>query len=133
MNPAGGAIEGDPNAFPQVESTPKKKGRTNTPWTAEEEQRLEDYAQTQAEAGPKLQRCARVSFLIEVMGPDLCFSSIADLLNLVLRSTGTRYAIEGVPDNMTCLSYISCRTCTTPNSPKMRYDPESFDVRRITH
>ncbi|OQD87049.1 hypothetical protein PENANT_c006G11536 [Penicillium antarcticum] len=40
VNPAGGAIEGDPNAFSQVESTPKKKGRTNTPWTAEEEQRL---------------------------------------------------------------------------------------------
>ncbi|KAJ5095792.1 hypothetical protein NUU61_005148 [Penicillium alfredii] len=41
MTPAGGAIEGDPGAIPgAVESTPKKKGRTNTPWTAEEEQRL---------------------------------------------------------------------------------------------
>ncbi|KAJ5748561.1 uncharacterized protein N7511_010257 [Penicillium nucicola] len=40
VNQVGGAIEGDPNAFAQVESTPKKKGRTNTPWTAEEEQRL---------------------------------------------------------------------------------------------
>ncbi|CAL5870134.1 uncharacterized protein PFLUO_LOCUS4369 [Penicillium psychrofluorescens] len=41
MTPAGGAMEGDPNAMPvAVESTPKKKGRTNTPWTAEEEQRL---------------------------------------------------------------------------------------------
>ncbi|KAJ5103297.1 hypothetical protein N7532_003826 [Penicillium argentinense] len=41
MNPAGGAIEGDPGPMPPpVEPTPKKKGRTNTPWTAEEEQRL---------------------------------------------------------------------------------------------
>ncbi|KAJ5698866.1 hypothetical protein N7462_000871 [Penicillium macrosclerotiorum] len=41
MNPAGGTIEGDPNALaPAAEPTPKKKGRTNTPWTAEEEQRL---------------------------------------------------------------------------------------------
>lgn len=33
-----------PPVMPQVpeplETTPKKKGRTNTPWTAEEEQRL---------------------------------------------------------------------------------------------
>ncbi|KAJ5574347.1 uncharacterized protein N7459_008774 [Penicillium hispanicum] len=41
MTPAGGAIEGDPASLPPpVEPTPKKKGRTNTPWTAEEEQRL---------------------------------------------------------------------------------------------
>ncbi|CAI7675247.1 unnamed protein product [Penicillium pancosmium] len=41
MNPAGGTMEGDPGTMPPpVESTPKKKGRTNTPWTAEEEQRL---------------------------------------------------------------------------------------------
>ncbi|OQD77876.1 hypothetical protein PENDEC_c002G04423 [Penicillium decumbens] len=39
--PTPGAIEGDPSAMPPaVEPTPKKKGRTNTPWTAEEEQRL---------------------------------------------------------------------------------------------
>ncbi|KAJ5234879.1 uncharacterized protein N7469_004047 [Penicillium citrinum] len=43
MNPAGSAMEGDPGAMPPpVESTPKKKGRTNTPWTAEEEQRLKN-------------------------------------------------------------------------------------------
>ncbi|KAJ5735433.1 uncharacterized protein N7483_000558, partial [Penicillium malachiteum] len=39
MNP-GGAIEGDPGTLPAPEPAPKKKGRTNTPWTAEEEQRL---------------------------------------------------------------------------------------------
>ncbi|CAG8420497.1 unnamed protein product [Penicillium salamii] len=39
VNPGVGAID-DPSALPPVESTPKKKGRTNTPWTAEEEQRL---------------------------------------------------------------------------------------------
>ncbi|KAJ5212299.1 uncharacterized protein N7498_003945 [Penicillium cinerascens] len=39
--PTPGTIEGDPSAMPPtVEATPKKKGRTNTPWTAEEEQRL---------------------------------------------------------------------------------------------
>jgi cytoskeletal protein RodZ len=39
--PTPGAIEGDPSIMPPaVEATPKKKGRTNTPWTAEEEQRL---------------------------------------------------------------------------------------------
>ncbi|KAJ5132175.1 hypothetical protein N7448_006333 [Penicillium atrosanguineum] len=39
--PTPGAIEGDPTMMPPaVEATPKKKGRTNTPWTAEEEQRL---------------------------------------------------------------------------------------------
>ncbi|KAJ6131436.1 hypothetical protein N7523_001896 [Penicillium sp. IBT 18751x] len=39
--PTPGAMEGDPNMMPPaVEATPKKKGRTNTPWTAEEEQRL---------------------------------------------------------------------------------------------
>ncbi|KAJ5386764.1 hypothetical protein N7509_009305 [Penicillium cosmopolitanum] len=39
--PGGGTMEGDPGSMPPpVESTPKKKGRTNTPWTAEEEQRL---------------------------------------------------------------------------------------------
>lgn len=43
MKPAGSAMEGDPGAMPPpVESTPKKKGRTNTPWTAEEEQRLKN-------------------------------------------------------------------------------------------
>ncbi|KAL4991080.1 hypothetical protein BDW68DRAFT_18311 [Aspergillus falconensis] len=31
---------GDDPVAPAPESTPKKKGRTNTPWTAEEEQRL---------------------------------------------------------------------------------------------
>jgi hypothetical protein len=56
VNPAGGAIEGDPNAFPQVESTPKKKGRTNTPWTAEEEQRLK----TMRDAGRSWSEIAKV-------------------------------------------------------------------------
>ncbi|KAJ5903227.1 hypothetical protein N7504_005610 [Penicillium tannophilum] len=37
MNPGG--IE-DPGSLPAPEPVPKKKGRTNTPWTAEEEQRL---------------------------------------------------------------------------------------------
>ncbi|KAJ5439251.1 uncharacterized protein N7458_010249, partial [Penicillium daleae] len=41
MSATGGAIEGDPTALPPAaEPAPKKKGRTNTPWTAEEEQRL---------------------------------------------------------------------------------------------
>lgn len=34
-------LEQEPNVVPNVpQATPKKKGRTNTPWTAEEEQRL---------------------------------------------------------------------------------------------
>ncbi|KAJ5933941.1 hypothetical protein N7454_006270 [Penicillium verhagenii] len=37
MNPQ--ALE-DPISLPPAEPAPKKKGRTNTPWTAEEEQRL---------------------------------------------------------------------------------------------
>lgn len=47
MNPAGGVIEGDPSALSTpVEPPPKKKGRTNTPWTAEEEQRLKAMRDT---------------------------------------------------------------------------------------
>ena len=35
------ALERDPNVVPNVpQAISKKKGRTNTPWTAEEEQRL---------------------------------------------------------------------------------------------
>lgn len=57
MNPAGGAMEGDPTAMPPpVESTPKKKGRTNTPWTAEEEQRLK----TMRDAGRSWSEIAKV-------------------------------------------------------------------------
>ncbi|EPS30295.1 hypothetical protein PDE_05246 [Penicillium oxalicum 114-2] len=38
---ASGVAEADPAAPPApAEPAPKKKGRTNTPWTAEEEQRL---------------------------------------------------------------------------------------------
>lgn len=41
--PGGVEIEGDPAPIPSIsEHTPKKKGRTNTPWTAEEEQRLKN-------------------------------------------------------------------------------------------
>ncbi|KAJ6106411.1 hypothetical protein N7512_009928 [Penicillium capsulatum] len=41
MTPGGGTLEGEPGALTApVEPPPKKKGRTNTPWTAEEEQRL---------------------------------------------------------------------------------------------
>ncbi|CEJ55816.1 Putative MYB DNA-binding domain protein [Penicillium brasilianum] len=41
MSSTGGPVEGDPTALPPApEPAPKKKGRTNTPWTAEEEQRL---------------------------------------------------------------------------------------------
>lgn len=57
MNPAGGTMEGDPGAMaPPVESTPKKKGRTNTPWTAEEEQRLK----TMRDAGRSWSEIAKV-------------------------------------------------------------------------
>lgn len=55
VNPGVGAIE-DPNALPAVESTPKKKGRTNTPWTAEEEQRLK----TMRDAGRSWSEIAKV-------------------------------------------------------------------------
>ena len=54
-NPAGGTID-DPGAIPTVESTPKKKGRTNTPWTAEEEQRLK----TMRDAGRSWSEIAKV-------------------------------------------------------------------------
>lgn len=53
-NPAGGID--DPGAIPTVESTPKKKGRTNTPWTAEEEQRLK----TMRDAGRSWSEIAKV-------------------------------------------------------------------------
>lgn len=57
MNPAGGAIEADPSALPApVEPAPKKKGRTNTPWTAEEEQRLK----TMRDAGRSWSEIAKV-------------------------------------------------------------------------
>jgi hypothetical protein len=55
VNQGVGAIE-DPNAIPTVESTPKKKGRTNTPWTAEEEQRLK----TMRDAGRSWSEIAKV-------------------------------------------------------------------------
>lgn len=57
MTPAGGAIEADPNTIAgAVETTPKKKGRTNTPWTAEEEQRLK----TMRDAGRSWSEIAKV-------------------------------------------------------------------------
>jgi len=56
--PTPGAIEGDPSAMPPaVEPTPKKKGRTNTPWTAEEEQRLK----TMRDLGRSWSEIAKVS------------------------------------------------------------------------
>lgn len=55
INQGVGAIE-DPSAIPTVESTPKKKGRTNTPWTAEEEQRLK----TMRDAGRSWSEIAKV-------------------------------------------------------------------------
>lgn len=56
--PTPGTIEGDPSAMPPtVEATPKKKGRTNTPWTAEEEQRLK----TMRDAGRSWSEIAKVS------------------------------------------------------------------------
>lgn len=58
MTSGGGAIEGDPNAMqPPAEPAPKKKGRTNTPWTAEEEQRLK----TMRDAGRSWSEIAKVS------------------------------------------------------------------------
>lgn len=57
MGSAGGAIEGDPTALPPApEPAPKKKGRTNTPWTAEEEQRLK----TMRDAGRSWSEIAKV-------------------------------------------------------------------------
>lgn len=54
---AGGAIEGDPTSLPApAEPAPKKKGRTNTPWTAEEEQRLK----TMRDAGRSWSEIAKV-------------------------------------------------------------------------
>lgn len=58
MTAAGRAIEGDPSALqPAVEPAPKKKGRTNTPWTAEEEQRLKSMR----DAGRSWSEIAKVS------------------------------------------------------------------------
>lgn len=57
MGSTGGAIEGDPTAMPPApEPAPKKKGRTNTPWTAEEEQRLK----TMRDAGRSWSEIAKV-------------------------------------------------------------------------
>jgi hypothetical protein len=57
MGSTGGAIEGDPTAIPPApEPAPKKKGRTNTPWTAEEEQRLK----TMRDAGRSWSEIAKV-------------------------------------------------------------------------
>lgn len=53
MNPGG--IE-DPGSLPAPEPVPKKKGRTNTPWTAEEEQRLK----TMRDAGRSWSEIAKV-------------------------------------------------------------------------
>lgn len=58
MTSTGGAMEGDPSALqPAAEPAPKKKGRTNTPWTAEEEQRLK----TMRDAGRSWSEIAKVS------------------------------------------------------------------------
>lgn len=57
MTSAGSAIEADPSTMqPPVEPAPKKKGRTNTPWTAEEEQRLK----TMRDAGCSWSEIAKV-------------------------------------------------------------------------
>lgn len=56
MNP-GAPIEGDSGTMPPAaEPAPKKKGRTNTPWTAEEEQRLK----TMRDAGRSWSEIAKV-------------------------------------------------------------------------
>lgn len=58
MTSAGSAIEGDQTALqPAPEPAPKKKGRTNTPWTAEEEQRLK----TMRDAGRSWSEIAKVN------------------------------------------------------------------------
>lgn len=56
-----GAAPGDP-----AEASPKKKGRTNTPWTAEEEQRLK----VMRDAGKSWSEIAKVrsSYPIPVYG-----------------------------------------------------------------
>lgn len=57
MTSGGGPIESDPGALqPAAEPAPKKKGRTNTPWTAEEEQRLK----TMRDAGRSWSEIAKV-------------------------------------------------------------------------
>lgn len=57
MSSTGGPVEGDPTALPPApEPAPKKKGRTNTPWTAEEEQRLK----TMRDAGRSWSEIAKV-------------------------------------------------------------------------
>jgi hypothetical protein len=66
VNPTGGGME-DPGAMPTVESTPKKKGRTNTPWTAEEEQRLK----TMRDAGRSWSEIAKVRNLKKERRPKL--------------------------------------------------------------
>lgn len=66
INQAVGAID-DPSIGSTVESTPKKKGRTNTPWTAEEEQRLK----TMRDAGRSWSEIAKVCprrFMMEDWG-----------------------------------------------------------------
>lgn len=91
VNPGVGAID-DPSALPTVESTPKKKGRTNTPWTAEEEQRLK----TMRDAGRSWSEIAKVrGFSFNGEGVrSLIWESISRLSLLepraVSRSTGTR-------------------------------------------
>jgi hypothetical protein len=53
---ATGASGDDPVAAAPPETTPRKKGRTNTPWTAEEEQRLK----TMRDAGRNWSEIAKV-------------------------------------------------------------------------
>ena len=63
MGSTGGAIEGDPTALPPAaEPAPKKKGRTNTPWTAEEEQRLK----TMRDAGRSWSEIAKVRLEMKI-------------------------------------------------------------------
>lgn len=66
VNQAVGTIE-DPSMGSTIDSTPKKKGRTNTPWTAEEEQRLK----TMRDAGRSWSEIAKVCprcFMMEDWG-----------------------------------------------------------------
>lgn len=100
-----------------METTPKKKGRTNTPWTAEEEQRLKqmrDLGKSWSEIAKV--RCdiswerVRISFFDRPFQHELKAAS---------KSIGTRY-VQTIVAQFPFSTDSPPRTCTTLSSVKMK-------------
>lgn len=129
VNPGVGAME-DPSALPAVESTPKKKGRTNTPWTAEEEQRLK----TMRDAGRSWSEIAKVRarpffyygrFRLLIWGffllaLDFPYSNRGQCQEALVQGRRSWGNLGDLTQPRILLTHTR-RTCTTQSSLKTRY------------